>query len=496
MEENTNTILDKVTELFNQEKFDEIIALLTDEVLKNEKDKAAELYIWRGNTWYNKKDYDNAIIDYSKAIDINPNYELAFYNRGSAWVAKKEYDKAKADYTKIIKLNSEDADTYYTARGNVWKAQQKYDKAIADYTKAIKRNPSFANAYYNRGLAKKEKNGNSKEIKQDFEKYLKLITDENDIWAKYAKYYIEEINEKIEDPELCSIKQSVNDIKDKLLIKEECVHYTSLSKLKKLILEESKFRISEGNFMNDPSEGEVFFKYLEYEPSNFCKNGSFSESFSPKPFIGSFVTEDKHNDLNMWRFYGKEAGIEAKGCAITLRTQEFIEDIKDFLANEKKEARLDNESDIHFYRVVYVVHNESTKFDIPNLDPKKSKELTDLMAELKEKVKTYKAKDKTSLEVCLNDVTFLFKSDAYKNENEVRLVVKGIEFEKKYCEENKEDKSVNPPRVYIELESIKKRVKQITLGPKVDKVNEWASAFHYSYEEDAPKIMISHLPYR
>ena len=248
--------------------------------------------------------------------------------------------------------------------------------------------------------------------------------------------------------------------------------------------------------MNDPSEGEVFFNFLEDKLDTSRKDGSSDETFSPKPFIGSFVTEDKHDDLNMWRFYGKEAGIEAKGCAITLRTQGFIEDIKDFLANEKKEARLDNESDIHFYRVVYVVNNKSTKFYIPKLNPKKGKELKDLMAELKEKVKTYKAKDKTSLEVCLNDIAFLFKCDAYKNENEVRLVVKGIEFPKKYCEENKEDKSVNPPRVYIELESIKKRVSQITLGPKVDKVNEWASAFHYSYDEDAPKIMISHLPYK
>ena len=72
---------------------------------------------------------------------------------------------------------------------------------------------------------------------------------------------------------------------------------------------------------------------------------------------------------------------------------------------------------------------------------------------------------------------FLFKRDEYKNEKEVRLVIKGVEFEKKFCKKNKEDKSVNPPRVYIELEPIKKRVEQITLGPKVDKANEWASAF-------------------
>ena len=112
------------------------------------------------------------------------------------------------------------------------------------------------------------------------------------------------------------------------------------------------------------------------------------------------------------------------------------------------------------------------------------------MEGLRKKVKSYKRKDKTSLEECLNNIAFLFKSNAYKNENEVRLVVKGIEFEKKY------NTDVTPPLVYIELESIKKRVEQITLGPKVDNVNEWASAFHYCYEEDAPAIMISHLPYK
>ena len=114
----------------------------------------------------------------------------------------------------------------------------------------------------------------------------------------------------------------------------------------------------------------------------------------------------------------------------------------------------------------------------------------ELMTKLKEKVKSYKIEDKTSLEKHLNSIAFLFKSNAYKNENEVRLVVKGVEFEKKYS------MNVSPPRVYIELESIKKRVKQITLGPKVDKVNEWVSAFHYSYEVNAPEIIISHLPYK
>jgi tetratricopeptide (TPR) repeat protein len=591
MEENTNTLRENVEEFYKQSKFEEIIALLTDEVLKKQKD--AELYAWRaranyrlgydvaltmffaekaiatdptyfmgyfaralvwadkkendkaiadytlaielnpdfadayynrgdawqnkkendkaiadydraivnynkaieidpdfadvyynrGNTWYNKKEYDRAIADYTKVIEINLNSEIALYNRGLAWVAKKEYDKAIADYTKVIMLNSDYAYVYYNDRGIAWKRKNKYNKAIADYTKAIEIYPNFENAYYNRGLAKKESNIDLEGSKQDFEKYLELTIDKNEIWTKYAKYYIEELNEKIKDPELWSIRQLVKDIKDKLLIEEECVHYTSLSVLKKLILEKSKFRISEGNFMNDPSEGKEFFNFLKYKPYTSRKDGSSAETFSPKPFIGSFVSKDKYDDLNMWRFYGKEEGVEAKGCAITLRTQEFIEDIEKSLLNEKKEARQDNESDINFYRVVYLENGSIISSD-------KSEELSKLMRKLKKEVNSYKEKDKTSLEKYLNSIAFLFKSDAYKNENEVRLVVKGIEFKKKY------NMDVTPPRVYIELESMKKMVSQITLGPKVDKVIEWVSALQYSYEENAPTIIISHLPYK
>jgi len=493
MKINTNALLKKVENVFNQKKFYEIIALLTDEVLV--KQKNAELYVLRGNTCYNIKEYNNAIEDYSKAIDINPNSEIAFYNRGLALFANKEYDNAIADYTKAIDLTSDYADAYYNNRGNAWKANGKFIEAIDDYTEAIKINPAYENAYYSRGLTKKENNIDLKGSKQDFEEYLKLTIDVNDPWAKYAKYYIKKLDE-INDNDLTVIANLISNIKSILLLDEECItHYTSLSVLKSLILDCSKFRISEGNFMNDPSEGIEFFDFLYDNTSTFSKNGSSIESFSPKPFIGSFVTEDKYDDLNMWRFYGKEKGEEAKGCAITIRKQKFIDDIKESLSNEKnKKARLDDESDINFYRVVYVIHNGNTKFYIPNSD--KSEELERLMKELNTKIEPYvkiepyKGNNRVFLEKYLNSIAFLFKNDAYKNEDEVRLVMNGIEFEKKY------NMGVCSPRVYIELVPIKDIVSQIILGPKVDKGSEWIAAFHYRYEKSVPEIKFSHLPYK
>lgn len=489
--------------------FDKAIECYSKTIKINPKD--AELYLWRGNTKYNKTDYKKALKDYDIAIELNSDFADAHYSRGLAYFANKEYDNAIADYTKVIKLKPKYAEYYYHSRGNAWKAKGKYKDAIDDYTKAIKKNPTFENAYYNRGLAKKEKDidseGNEQYIdikgsKKDFEKYLELSAEENDNGVRYAKYYLKKLDE-IKDTELSEIIDLVDEIKIKLRINNNFItHYTSLSAIKKLILtDNSKLWISEGNFMNDPSEGTELFSFLYSEDQRSEVETTEMEKFVPKPFIGSFVPKDMNNDLNMWRFYGKEDGVEAKGCAIVLRTQEFIEDIKNSLSNEKnKEARIDDESDVNFYQVVYLKH-KSTVFNIPILKPKKVKEFNDKMNELKVKVTTYiktKEANITSLEEHLNDIAFLFKRDEYKNEKEVRLVMKGVEFEKKFCKKYKEDKSVNPPRVYIELEPIKKRVEQITLGPKVDKANEWASALHYSYngEKKVPKIEISHLPYQ
>lgn len=498
-------ILDKKDKAFAD--FDKAIVIYNKAIKNNKED--AELYIRRGNTSYDKRDYKNAIKDYDKAIKNNPNYLLAFYNKAQVRVAQKNYKDAIKNFNKVIDLDPRYAEAYIS-RGHVKRLfNNDYDGAIEDYSKAIK---DDKNAPYYRGLAYYKKALNKKEeanidllrkkSKKDFIQYIELTSDDKDIGVRYAKYYLKKLDE-INDYALNEIKDLVFKIKEILRIKKGYIaHYTSLSSMKILILSDScKLRISEGNFMNDPSEGTEFYNFLYSEDKKKEVETTEMETFVPKPFIGSFVTEVMDNDLNMWRFYGKEDGVEAKGCSIVLRMREFIEDIKNSLSNEKnKDARIEDESDINFYWVAYKPH-KSTKFNIPSLKFKKNKDFNGMLDELKDNVTSYKkvkGADIASLEEYLNYIAFLFKRDDYKNENEVRLVMTGIEFEKKYCEENKQDKSVNPPRVYIELVPIKKSVKQITLGPKVDKANEWASALYYSYikEKEIPDILISHLPYK
>ena len=76
------------------------------------KKEAAEKYFKLGKQKYNKKDYQGAIADYDKAIELNPKDARAYYNRGTAKNELKQYKEAIADYDKAIELNPKDADAY------------------------------------------------------------------------------------------------------------------------------------------------------------------------------------------------------------------------------------------------------------------------------------------------------------------------------------------------------------------------------------------------
>jgi len=114
--------------------------------------KYAEAYNERGIVYDDKGQYDQAISDYTKAIEINPKFAIAYNNRGGVYDDKGQYDQAISDYTKAIEINPKLAEVYNN-RAFAYYAKRQYDQAISDFNKALEINPKFAIAYNNRGLA-------------------------------------------------------------------------------------------------------------------------------------------------------------------------------------------------------------------------------------------------------------------------------------------------------------------------------------------------------
>lgn len=109
-------------------------------------------YTNRGIAFDARNDIDRAIIDFSKAIQIMPDYSIAYYNRGVAYSETGDLDRAIADFDRAIQLDPDDPDAY-DSRGFTYSDLRDFERAIADFTKAIELDPGFAAAYYHRGLA-------------------------------------------------------------------------------------------------------------------------------------------------------------------------------------------------------------------------------------------------------------------------------------------------------------------------------------------------------
>ncbi len=160
--------------------------------------KLAAVYDAKGGAHFDKGDYDSAIKDYERAIELNPEFAQAYKNRGLVYFIKREYDSAIQYFERAIELNPElfaealnpiYAMTYIN-KGSAHLNKGEYDQAIQEYGRAIEINP-LAEAYYYRGIAY-FKNEEYNSAIQDYERAIELNPEFADTLNPiYAKVYAE-----------------------------------------------------------------------------------------------------------------------------------------------------------------------------------------------------------------------------------------------------------------------------------------------------------------
>ncbi|MDE2787811.1 MAG: tetratricopeptide repeat protein [Chloroflexota bacterium] len=112
----------------------------------------ARAYAGRGDVRTNKGDYSGAVADFDEAIALSPGEAYLYNNRGIAKDAQGDYEGALADFDHSLLLNS-NSPYVHNNRGNTKSKQDDYDGAIADYSCAIALNPDYSEVFFNLSTA-------------------------------------------------------------------------------------------------------------------------------------------------------------------------------------------------------------------------------------------------------------------------------------------------------------------------------------------------------
>ena len=147
-------------------------------------DKAIELNPNYEEAWYNKgwrlgklERYEEAVACYDKVIELNPNDEEAWFNKGNEFGELERHEEAVACYDKAIELNPNDEEAWFDKGFDLGKLER-HEEAIECYDKAIELNPNYKEAWFNKGVML-EKLGRKDEAEQCFQKAKELGYEES-----------------------------------------------------------------------------------------------------------------------------------------------------------------------------------------------------------------------------------------------------------------------------------------------------------------------------
>ena len=112
---------------------------------------SADDFSQRGISRFEKNDFEGAIADFTKVIELKgQNLDFCYYFRGIALYRLGKLDEALADLSQAITLKQHPR--FYDDRGNLLAQKGELNGAISDLNRAIEIQPTYAKAYGDRAI--------------------------------------------------------------------------------------------------------------------------------------------------------------------------------------------------------------------------------------------------------------------------------------------------------------------------------------------------------
>ena len=144
-----NKILSRALSLWSTGSLNQALDVFTDVISRYP--NLPKGYDYRSALYHKMKNYDLALIDADKAIELAPENAGYYYSRAVTLHAMTRYEDALKDRDKAIELDPQNAQ-YYQQRAITLHAMTRYEDALKDYDKAIELDPQNAEYYYGRSV--------------------------------------------------------------------------------------------------------------------------------------------------------------------------------------------------------------------------------------------------------------------------------------------------------------------------------------------------------
>ena len=138
----------KAFDLAEKGQFAEALEIYNELISKHE---VSVLYMQRGITYFALSDFENSIVDLTKAIDLKSDDADYYVNRGNAYLRINDFEAALEDYNKAIELSPKLVKAY-NGRSVVYEKMGRIDDACNDLMTAIELDDSYGAPYFNLGL--------------------------------------------------------------------------------------------------------------------------------------------------------------------------------------------------------------------------------------------------------------------------------------------------------------------------------------------------------
>ncbi|MBF0566690.1 MAG: tetratricopeptide repeat protein [Nitrospirae bacterium] len=145
-------------------------------------------YLQRGEANMRNGNFRQAIGEFSRAIEIEPNNSAGYTGRGVSYEMVGDFRQAIGDFTNAIKLKP-DSDLAFNGRGYSYLRTGDYPQAINDFSRAIELKPDGSISYAGRGVSYQSM-GNHQQAIGDFSRAIAIDPRNGDTFANRALSFL------------------------------------------------------------------------------------------------------------------------------------------------------------------------------------------------------------------------------------------------------------------------------------------------------------------